>query len=262
MHRPSAMNARERQRRLYDDLWDSARTEAMSADLIRYRIWLPHLRSPAVDVGAGDALLMRTFPHLAVVSIDVSDVGMRRAGGPALVGVAEDLPLMDGAVRTVVLSELLEHAEDPVRVLSECRRVLAAEGRLLLSTPLWPLARAELLYHWARIRQRPTLANIALWDPHHERRYRLVQLVDEVHAAGFEIEETVPLFGSASTAALYGLEPLVARLGRTRPRIAQHLTAIDLLLRPIDAASGVAMVCRRRASTSRRPPPRRSPGHR
>lgn len=210
---------------------------------------MPHLLAPVADVGAGDALLSRTFPDLTIVSIDISDTGMRRAEGSAVVGTAEALPLGDASVQTVVLSELLEHAEDPAGVLGECRRVLAPGGTLLLSTPLWPLAHAELLYHWARIRARPTLANIAAWDPHHERRYHLPDLLGQVRAAGFEIDQTVPVFGSASTAALYLLEPLVVRFGRPRPRIAQRLVGIDRFLQPVDKASGVALVCRRPQKT-------------
>jgi len=183
---------------------------------------------------------------LEVLSIDLSTTGLEQGGRRVAAGAAEALPLRNGAVRTVVLSEVLEHAERPDLVLAECRRVLLDEGRLLLSVPLWPLAHAENLYHRLRIRQRPSLENISLWDPNHERRYALDGLLGEVRDAGFYVEQTTLLFGSGSTALLYVIEPLLARMWGWRPRLAQRVTGVDRLIRRFDHASGAALVCRAR----------------
>lgn len=234
---------RARQRALYDGLWRAGRSDALSPDLMRFRVWRPHLKPLVVDIGAGDALLSRTNPSMGVISVDLSSTGLTHAGGRAAAGAAEALPFRDGCMQTVVLSEVLEHAEQPTTVLAECRRVLHADGKLLLSTPLWPLAHAENLYHWLRIRQRPRIDNIALWDPNHERRYRLDDLVAEVRSAGFSVDETTLLFGSGSTAALYFVEPLVARISGWRLKVAHRMTVADRLLRPFDHASGAALVC-------------------
>lgn len=239
----SSTTATVRQKRLYDGLWRAGRNDALSPDLMRFQVWRPHLQRPVADIGAGDALLSRTYPSLDVLSVDLSSTGLRRGGSRVTAAAAEALPLIDGCMRTVVLSEVLEHAERPDLVLDECRRVLADDGRLLLSVPLWPLAHAENLYHWLRIRQRPQLANISLWDPNHERRYALDSLLADVRAAGFAVDQTTPLFGSASTAALYVFEPVVARLSGWRPRLAQRMTAADSLIRRLDHSSGVALVC-------------------
>jgi SAM-dependent methyltransferase len=240
----SPSGVRARQKRLYDGLWQSGRTDAFSPDLIRFRVWEPHLQAPVADVGAGDGLFSRTYPSLGVVSIDLSCTGLRRVRGAAAAGAAEALPLRDGCLRTVLLSEVLEHADRPDVVLSECRRVLHDDGRLLLSTPLWPLAHVENLYHWRRIGQRPRLDNIALWDPNHERRYALHDLAADVRTAGFVVDQTTLLFGSGSAAAMYVIEPFAARISGWRPRIAHRMGAIDHLLRRFDHASGVALVCR------------------
>lgn len=241
---PGLSAGHRRQRSLYDRLWRDPRARALSPDLVRFRVWGPYLRPPVVDVGAGDALLARSFPGLGVVSVDLSAAGLGGAGGPAAVGAAEALPVGDGAVATVVLSEVLEHAARPADVLGECRRVLAPDGRLLLSTPLWPLSRAAHLYFWARTRQRPSPANLHVWDPQHERRYRLADLLDEVAGAGFRVERTVPLFGSASSLALYVVEPGVARVTGRSPRLAHLAVGVDRMIAPLDHPSAVALVCR------------------
>jgi SAM-dependent methyltransferase len=235
---------RPRQRLLYDDLWRSPREAALSPDLIRLRVWRPYLRSPIADIGAGDALLSRVAPDHHVVSVDLSPAGLVRARGPAAVCAAEAVPLRNRTMGTVVASELLEHVEQPVTVLRECHRILAPEGLLLLSAPLWPISRAAYLYFWGVIRKRPTLGNLSEWDPQHERRYRLPELVRDVVSAKFAVERVVPLFGSASTLMLYVVEPLVGRLSGRPVRLADRLAAVDRVLRPCDHASAVALVCR------------------
>jgi SAM-dependent methyltransferase len=233
-----------RQKQLYDRLWDDARPEAFSPDLMRLRVWKPHLVPPVADIGAGDALLARLCLGTDVISVDLSATGLRQGRPRAVAGAAEAIPLRTGSMRTVVLSEVIEHSEDPALVLRECRRVLARDGRFLLSAPLWPLAHAERAYHHLRTRERPTLENIAVWDPHHERRYRLADLVRLTESAGFSVERTRLLFGSASTTALYFVEPLVTRITGRRPRLAQRMVPVDRLVRRLDHASGAALVCR------------------
>lgn len=232
-----------RQRQLYDELWRDARAHALSTDLVRFRLWAPHLRPPVVDVGAGDALLMRSFPSLDVISLDLSDVGLRQARGRSCAAAAEHLPLRDQSAMTVVMSEVLEHVTDPDGVLGECRRIVAPGGRLLLSVPLWPIARATYALFWRRMGQRPTLDNISEWDPEHERRFDLDDLLGRVTAAGFVVAENVPLFGSASSAAYYVAEPRLARLMKRPVRLAHRLTGVDRLLRGVDRSSAAALIC-------------------
>ena len=237
------VSAGERQQALYDELWEGARSEAFSPDLIRFRIWGRYLRSPVLDIGAGDALLARYFASFRVFSADLSDVGLRHAPGPALVAAAEAVPLRSASMRSVVLSEVLEHAEEPARVLGECRRVLAADGVFLMSTPLWPVSTAEYAYHWRRMKERPSLENLAKWDPNHERRYDLHHLQAEVRAAGFAIQEVIPLFRSVTSSFLYVVEPLAARVTGRHPRWAQRFTGVDRLLGRADHPSSVALAC-------------------
>lgn len=67
---------------------------------------------------------------------------------PHLRGRVESLPLKDGLFDTVVCLEVFEYVTDPQKALSEIRRVLKPEGKLVLSTPF--LHRADTLQDYWR----------------------------------------------------------------------------------------------------------------
>jgi 2-polyprenyl-3-methyl-5-hydroxy-6-metoxy-1,4-benzoquinol methylase len=46
------------------------------------------------------------------------------------------LPIKDGSFDCVVISEVLEHVDDPASILSEANRILAKGGRLIITVPL------------------------------------------------------------------------------------------------------------------------------
>jgi SAM-dependent methyltransferase len=50
----------------------------------------------------------------------------------------ESLPFADGEWDAIVHSDTLEHVDDPVKALMECRRVLAPGGRLCFTIPIVP----------------------------------------------------------------------------------------------------------------------------
>ena len=49
---------------------------------------------------------------------------------------AENIPLADGSIDTVILTEVLEYLPNPDKVFSEAYRVLRKNGYILISTPL------------------------------------------------------------------------------------------------------------------------------
>lgn len=49
---------------------------------------------------------------------------------------AENIPVEDGIIDTVIITEVLEYLEDPEKVLSEIYRILSPQGICLISTPL------------------------------------------------------------------------------------------------------------------------------
>ncbi|UCC38735.1 MAG: class I SAM-dependent methyltransferase [Candidatus Aminicenantes bacterium] len=54
--------------------------------------------------------------------------------------LADDLPFSDGSYDTVLATSLIEHVEEPNRVISEMHRVLKSEGHCIVTTPfMWHL---------------------------------------------------------------------------------------------------------------------------
>jgi SAM-dependent methyltransferase len=235
-----------RQRGRFNELWRSGRAKPLSPDRVRFRVWRPYLAAPVVEVGAGDGLLARTFSSHRIVSVDQAIVGVGGAPDPKVVGTMESLPFRGAFARTIVAAEVLEHTGDPRAALLECRRSARADAKLLLSVPTWPLAPPEALFHRLRIGEWPSEANLARWDPEHERRYRLKDLQVQLDEAGWEPLRVVPLFGSLTTALHYFAEPMWTRLFGRQPQLAHHGAVLDRLWARHDRHSNVAVICRLR----------------
>ena len=82
-----------------------------------------------LDVGCG------VKPYLPLFATAREYVGVDIATGHAdLIGNAEQLPVPDGSFDLVLCIQVLEHVEDPARVIRELHRVTRPGGRILLST--------------------------------------------------------------------------------------------------------------------------------
>ena len=98
-----------------------------------------------LDLGCGAGRFMTLAPN--GIGVDVAEAALERArenvpgGDFRLVRDDGTLPLRHGEVDVVWCSETIEHVDDALGLLEECRRVLAPGGRLLLTTPGHPLAR-------------------------------------------------------------------------------------------------------------------------
>lgn len=97
-----------------------------------------------LDAGCGTAYgtkLLADGGAREVIGVDIAK-GVLEAVGPLMPENARlepadltQLPYGDGEFETVVCFEVIEHFEDPFRVLDELRRVLAPDGHLLVSSP-------------------------------------------------------------------------------------------------------------------------------
>jgi ubiquinone/menaquinone biosynthesis C-methylase UbiE/DNA-binding transcriptional ArsR family regulator len=97
-----------------------------------------------VDLGIGDGLLtLLLAEHAEVVCAvdrdqEMLDQLLMRAHRKGLANIEtvnaeiEELPLADGAYDLVVSSQVLHHAQEPLRALKEARRVLEPGGRVLV----------------------------------------------------------------------------------------------------------------------------------
>lgn len=109
--------------------------------------WLaPLTHDPALDLGVGPGQLVAAAARhgRAIQGIDVSLEWLMvakhwaRSFGvePVLAGaLAERLPLKDGAIRSVISYDVIEHVGDQNRYASEIGRVLAPGGTVAMVTP-------------------------------------------------------------------------------------------------------------------------------
>lgn len=130
--RPAGRRARD----VYgaDDIHDFARRAILDALALE-----PADR--VLDVGCGGGLLLRDAlsAGATVTGLDHSEEMVRLArerapGADVVLGSAERLPFADASFTAIAMSIVFFFLADPVAVLRECRRVLAADGRLALYT--------------------------------------------------------------------------------------------------------------------------------
>ena len=105
-----------------------------------------------LDVGCGDGRFLRfcesQMKEGIIYGTDVSYVRLQRCIGEQLkVGQAdvENMPFADNTFQTILLIEVIEHTWQPEKALSELVRILAPGGKLILSTPNYPIKR---VYDW------------------------------------------------------------------------------------------------------------------
>ena len=93
-----------------------------------------HARGRLLDIGCGRKPWAPIFaPYVSEhVGIDPDP----SAPGADVIAGAYDVPLEDETADAVLLTEVLEHLEDPLRGLREARRLLKAGGAVILTTPL------------------------------------------------------------------------------------------------------------------------------
>jgi ubiquinone/menaquinone biosynthesis C-methylase UbiE len=139
-----------------------------------------------LDLGCGAGRFTRALREAGadVVGVELAEAALERArrnlGGADLRLAAPDgsLPLGHQEVDLVWCSEVLEHVPDTVAFLTEIRRVLKRDGRLLVTVP-----------DHGRLRR--TLIALAEYDAHydplgqHVRFYTRRSLARALHATGF-----------------------------------------------------------------------------
>lgn len=94
---------------------------------------------PVLEVGCGAGPLTRRMRPSAVVVVDRSVRALLRAtadrDATAVIGLAEALPVADGAFAAVVAANLVDLLDEPAAFAEGALRALRPGGRLVLSTP-------------------------------------------------------------------------------------------------------------------------------
>ena len=89
-----------------------------------------------LDAGAGTQPYRHLFAHLDYESADFGKVDKAYAPSDYICDLA-DIPVEDGRFDRIIFNQVLEHVPDPVKVLTELRRVLKPGGKILCSCPLF-----------------------------------------------------------------------------------------------------------------------------
>jgi 2-polyprenyl-3-methyl-5-hydroxy-6-metoxy-1,4-benzoquinol methylase len=98
------------------------------------------LRGRLLDVGCGSGVLLERIRSLGweVEGLDVDAFAVENARRKGLKIHLDDLErcrFPDGSFDVITMRHVIEHVEDPQRLLRECHRILKPSGRLVLLTP-------------------------------------------------------------------------------------------------------------------------------
>jgi dolichyl-phosphate beta-glucosyltransferase len=148
---------------------------ALVATALRRTVRPRDERGWLVDIGggAGGVTALLGWPPDRVAVLEGNHALARQAhrshGLAALRALVDHAPVGDGAAEVVCLLDVLEHLHDPSAALRETHRVLAPDGRLVVTVPahrwLWSAADEQL---------------------GHVKRYTRLALATELVASGFE----------------------------------------------------------------------------
>jgi 2-polyprenyl-3-methyl-5-hydroxy-6-metoxy-1,4-benzoquinol methylase len=200
----------------------------------------PHLQAGSrvleVGCGAGNLLLQAAVPGSFPVALDLSmqaltfvrsrfEEVISGKEGPNGFGctqaIGESLPLQDKSFDCVLMSEVIEHLEQPQISIREAARVLCPGGLLLITTPnyrsFWPIM------EWAvdRLNMAPKMAG-----EQHISRFEPSSLNSLLTAAGLNI---------AYAGSIYKLSPFLSlispeRAGSQLQRELKSRSALGMIL--------------------------------
>ena len=137
------------------------------------------LWAPVLDVGTSTGTNLRMLKSLgfeSVTGVDLSPEAVRycdqKGLGSVRIGDACALPFDDNTFELALATDIIEHVDDDALALSELHRVLAKNGRVIMTVPAFP----------------------SLWGlqdeiAHHKRRYRYRSLLGVVERTGFTVLE-------------------------------------------------------------------------
>jgi SAM-dependent methyltransferase len=130
--------------RVHGDLVHQRRVRVLSRHLAE----MVPADAEVVDVGCGDgligALIQEQRPDVQVRGIDISVRDDTNIPVTAFDGTS--IPFEDRSIDVVMLVDVLHHADDPMRLLSEAARVSQRAVVLKDVTPLGPLSDATLRF--------------------------------------------------------------------------------------------------------------------
>lgn len=214
------------------------------------------VKGRVLDVGCGYGFATKTLAKerkdLMIYGIDrdkkrILEAKRHKEGVSFQVADAERIPFEDKYFSAVMSLEVLEHVDDPKKVLSEINRVLKPGGIFFLTTPLEGDPSNFYGFFYEHFN----------YDPHkslygHIQKFSLTNLKQMIRKSGFKVLEIK--FSAHYTSQIYDaiLQFLVRKLGQRVRIIMIPLSAIvgvvslleTLLFRSVPVGLDVQIICR------------------
>jgi len=138
-----------------------------------------------LEVGCGGGHVLRLFPQSDLTGVDVSERMLDKAREnlrgfrvELLKGELSHFNLPEQGFDRIICSEVLEHVADPEAILSEIRRLLAPDGRVVITFPNDHLIhRIKGMLRSSRLDRLPFLGKLA-WggDDYHLHIWRIPEM--------------------------------------------------------------------------------------
>lgn len=140
----------------------------------------------------GFAIKARQQAH--VTGVDISPAAVAVAATVIDQAIATDLeqfdfPWDDESFDCIVAGDILEHLKDPWKVISQARRLLSAEGVLVVSIP--NVSNLEILYQLSEGTW--NYVDAGLLDRTHLRFFTRTTFLDALNAVGFVVKNIEPI---------------------------------------------------------------------
>lgn len=94
----------------------------------------PEMSGSLLDIGAGEK---KRYIQLFSQVDDYRTLDTNADFKPDIVGSAEEIPLEDAGIDSVLCTQVLEHVPHPDKALKEIARVLRTGGKVIITIPQW-----------------------------------------------------------------------------------------------------------------------------
>lgn len=144
-----------------------------------------------LDVGCASGWFLSEFalryPKAVFAGVDVHkkaiDYGKKRYKNLKLIcSDAHSLPFSNGSFDVIICAEVLEHVENPKKVLKEIKRVLSKDGIAIIEMDTGNFLFRLVWYWWTHLRR-------GVWRNSHIHTFNTKILEDMIKHSGFNIKQ-------------------------------------------------------------------------
>ena len=86
------------------------------------------LQGIVIDLGC-------SYQHRNNISKSYFSIDINKDTRPMIIADIENMPIKDNIIDNIICNSLLEHVQSPIKVVSECKRILKNKGRMYVATP-------------------------------------------------------------------------------------------------------------------------------